>query len=518
MKPAAAYIRSSKDRADVSMAAQERGLRELATARGFRLAETFSDAVESGKDDDRPNFQRLITAVQNPRRGWDTLLVFDTARIARRRLLAMIFEEECRKAGVAIIYKSLPEGDPLTDMLIKTVMQGFDEWHSLSSRAKGLAGMSENVKAGFRAGGRAPFGYRLAKVATGAIRDGEPVTKSRLELDPATSESVAAFLTLRAAGIGRTQAARQAKMVLAVTSLIGIERNALTYAGHTVWNVAGEKGSGIKQRPRSEWVVQRDTHPALIAESDATALLRLHEPKSPGRRQRVSEALLGGLLVTPQGHAWHGDGINYRLKRPGLPARTISRELIESTVAAQVMAHLQAPELLAGLTRQVQVSLNRLADDGRLEEVRKRDAELSGRIAKLVDMATEMTERAPVLRKIEGLEVERTALARELETLELEAAEMAAMSQVTEAQVASVLKRLAENLLESDRAGMRAALEGLIEKVELDPETLAGRLHYRVGPPCGVKLASPRVTVPIPVTVLLRAVLPFSVVSPRRHA
>jgi hypothetical protein len=119
--------------------------------------------------------------VHAPGRAWNHILALDTARVARRQALAILFEEhECRRRGVRILYKSLPEADPITVMLLKSILQTMDEWHSLTSRAKGLAGMAENVRQGWRAGGRAPRGYRLQHEETGAIRDGQPVTKSKL--------------------------------------------------------------------------------------------------------------------------------------------------------------------------------------------------------------------------------------------------------------------------------------------------------------------------------------------------
>ena len=150
---AAVYLRSSKDRHDVSIDAQRRDLQTLATTKLHKIVAEFADAVESGKDDDRPGFRDLIAAVRNPRRGWDTLLVLDTSRIARRRHLAMMFERECERCHVRLVYKSLPETDPITEMLLKSILQAMDEWHSLTSRQKGLAGMRENVRQGFRAGG-----------------------------------------------------------------------------------------------------------------------------------------------------------------------------------------------------------------------------------------------------------------------------------------------------------------------------------------------------------------------------
>src|ERR1039457_6279466 len=131
------YLRSSKDRSDVSIDAQRRALTELAKTRDFVVVGEYADAVESGKDDDRPGFQKLIRDVRVQDRNWDHILVLDTARIARRRVLAIIFEEqECKRHGIRIIYKSLPDADPITEMLLKSILQAMDEWHSLTSRVK----------------------------------------------------------------------------------------------------------------------------------------------------------------------------------------------------------------------------------------------------------------------------------------------------------------------------------------------------------------------------------------------
>ncbi|MBN4841574.1 recombinase family protein, partial [Citrobacter braakii] len=106
---AALYLRSSKDRHDVSIDAQRRELQHLAQSRQLTIVEEFADAVESGKDEDRPGFQALLRAIRAADRRWDTLLVLDTSRIARRRHIAIVFEEvECKRHGVRVVYKSLP--------------------------------------------------------------------------------------------------------------------------------------------------------------------------------------------------------------------------------------------------------------------------------------------------------------------------------------------------------------------------------------------------------------------------
>src|SRR3979411_1505574 len=88
------YLRSSKDRSDVSIDAQRRALHELAAARGYIVVGEYADAVESGKDEDRPAFQAVLRALHEPMRDWTAVLALDTSRIARRRMIAMIFEEQ----------------------------------------------------------------------------------------------------------------------------------------------------------------------------------------------------------------------------------------------------------------------------------------------------------------------------------------------------------------------------------------------------------------------------------------
>ncbi len=83
------YLRSSKDRSDVSIDVQRRAMHELAVSRALSIVVEYAEAVESGKDEDQPAFQRLLNDMKNPARQWRTVLVLDTSRIARRRHLAI---------------------------------------------------------------------------------------------------------------------------------------------------------------------------------------------------------------------------------------------------------------------------------------------------------------------------------------------------------------------------------------------------------------------------------------------
>ncbi len=474
-------------------------MKELAKARGYTLAAEFADAVESGKDDDRPGFQELLAALRNPRRGWDIILVHDTSRIARRRHIAFFFEDTCRKAGVTVLYKNMPESDPVTDTLLRGIMQALDEWHSLTSKQKGLSGMSENVRKGFRAGGRAPLGYKLRKITTGAIRDGAPVSKSVLELDPDTAPKVKAYLRTRAEGVQSKIAAEGAGLVIPKGSMVGLEWNALTYAGHTVWNVHAEREGGqyvggSKRRPRSEWVIQRDTHPALIRDDEAELLLARLEANG-GRRSNIGrargDALLSGLLVDPKGNAWYSEGAEYRLRNA---KRSIKASTIEDAVMQQVYDDLSGNTLAKLLAESTRNTFSAEGSDERRSILLRNQADMRKRIRRQMELAEQMTNPAPALRMIEELEGKCAEAALEISRLDRELELSRAAERVTEKDVQRFLLRALEDSGDDDRS----TLLSLVERVELDPATMAGRIHYRLTADragldgSGVLMASPR--------------------------
>jgi DNA invertase Pin-like site-specific DNA recombinase len=485
---AALYLRSSKDRADVSIDAQRRALHELAAARGLVVTAEFADAVESGKDDRRPGFQDLIAALRDPERTWATVLVLDTARVARRRLVAMIFEQEVAKRGVKLVYKSLPDGDPATDMVLRSVLQAFDEYHSLVSRAKGLAGMAENVRQGWRAGGRAPRGYALAYSPTGATRDGEPVMKSRLQVDDATAGVVATYLQLRAAGTPRGTAAARAGAAWPATSLLALDWQALTYAGHTVWNMHAEAGSGTKRRPREEWVIKRDTHPALITDVEAEAILAQCERATQGRRSaRAVDLLFSGLLVTPDGRAWHSDGCGYYRLGKG---RKVSAARIEPAILERVQADLLSETAVTGVLAAVRALQEAPPSRRSVAALERRLTTLARQITRTIDLAGQMDDPAPVLRRVEQLETERATVIEQIEQARALEKHAAASRQLTGADVRALLARLfAEIRSDAAPAEVRAALGEVVDRVELDAGSLVATVHYRVA--TGVNLASP---------------------------
>ena len=492
---AALYLRSSKDISDVSIDAQRRALHELAAARSLVVVDEYADAVESGKDAERPAFQRLLRDLKVPSRGWENVLVLDTSRVARRRILAMMFERDCATQRVKIIYRNLPDTDPATDMIVRSVFQAFDEYHSLISKAKGLAGMAENVRQGWRAGGRAPRGYLLEYHPTGAIRDGQPVMKSKLIVDETTAPTVAAYLQLRARLVPRGQAIRRLGLEWPISSIQSMDWQALTYAGHTVWNMHAERQGGAtldgqKRRPRAEWLVTRETHPALITDDEAEAILAQQERTRSGRRNRESPLLLAGLVQTPDGQPWHSDGCgSYRVGK----GKKISAARLEAAVLGLIESDLLADSAVERLRRAIDAMSDAPVDGRSISALERRIAGLSTKISRTVDLAAQLDDPAPILRRVADLEAMRANLTDELQGLRVRASTQATAVRITPDDIRDGLREVFDAIRGSVASGVaegRAEIAETIERIVLDPDSMSCRIHYALE--TGDKVASRR--------------------------
>ena len=489
MTNAAIYLRSSKDRHDVSIVSQRRELKKLARSKEMTIVREFVDVVESAKTEFRPAFQDLIREIKAPTRPWDTLLSLDTSRLSRRRYVAQMFKHDARKNGVRILYAKMPEVDPITNVILESVMEALDEYHSLMSREKGLAGMAENVRQGFRAGGRAPRGYELEYIETGAMREGKAVTKSRLRKSK-DARWVGEYLRRRATGESRSVVRREMDLDIPLTSLIGMEWNALTYAGHTVWNVHAEREGGAyiggsKRRPRPDWHISHNTHTPLISEQEAEFLIDNLENSKIGKAVARAKAagspyLLTPLLETPDGRTWKGERQRYyRLKaEDGKPGNMVPLDPLQGAVLDQVMADAQSPKFVHELAREARRFAKR--QDPAIP-LRREVAEIDRKISRAGELSLQLEDPAPMLRMVDKFERERKILAAEIADLDKDAATRIALANITDDQVATVLK---------ESADPKALLKTVVNRITLDPGTLECQIHYQL--PRWLCVASPR--------------------------
>ena len=252
---------------------------------------------------------------------------------------------------------------------------------------------------------------------------------------------------------------------LARTTLNGIEWNALTYAGHTVWNVHNEKTDdgykgGTKRRPRADWIIQRDTHPALITEDEAEVILQNLDSGRIKNYSTRAKHLLTGMLTNPDGQLLHGDGEYYRLDKKSVKALRV-----DGTVINQITSDLQSDAFIKSIVKSAQQSAKQSNDGAALiiatEEIRLIDT----KIENLTNLLTETTATATLLRKIESLEQERSYIQERINTAELATQKVRAIQNIQESDVKSILNNIAASIDEQDRDDMKEILRGLVDRI-----------------------------------------------------
>jgi DNA invertase Pin-like site-specific DNA recombinase len=507
-KRAAIYMRSSKDAADIAVEIQRPQLLGYAQTHGYSVApeHEFVDLVLSGSGDEttRPGLFRLLHAVRAQQ--LDAVIALDTSRIARDPEMSAFFHRQCEKHGVAVRYVAVPiNGESAFGEAFLNVSRTFDRLHAALSREKGVAGQRANIASGYRAGGRAPYGYRIKRVDMGTKRGGAPVLKATLEPDPQTAPALRTFLKLRAQGTPRVIAMAESGVKLSPASLIGVERNAWTYAGFTVWNrrrkVRKSRETAYQQmvmRRPDEWVRSpAPTHEALITPDEAEAILG--QPVRRIRRTDVrGESLLAGLLTTPDGrtYALADHGRAYRCGK----GRRFNTAQIDRALMLRVSSDARDTAFVVRAANEARRLAATLDDD--LAALRTKCKALDTQIGRLVD-AIAAGGGAALGRKVAELEAEKATVEATLAA----GAERAALRQRLEAlrpqDVAAWFSFALESLpLEQVRERVRA----IVERVELDPASGAMRVLYALpAAAAGHSLASPRHAKRIPVVLLARA-------------
>jgi hypothetical protein len=120
---AAQYIRMSTDHQEYSPVFQRQAIAAYALAHHIRIVSVYEDAGISGLTlRERPALIQLLLDVDNPKRKFTTVLVYDVSRWGRFQDVdeAAFYEYACRRAGVDVVYVAEPfenDGSPATSVL-----------------------------------------------------------------------------------------------------------------------------------------------------------------------------------------------------------------------------------------------------------------------------------------------------------------------------------------------------------------------------------------------------------------
>jgi hypothetical protein len=269
--------------------------------------------------------------------------------------------------------------------------------------------------------------------------------------------------------------------------MICVEWNALVYAGHTVWNRHAIQGTGQKRRPREQWHIHRDTHPALITDAEAETILSALENSEMGAavsraKAAQSSFLLTGLLYTSAGQMWVGHGNRYRLKaRDGKPGKTVLAATMDAAVLGQFAADMGSDGFLGSLLAAVK-RIRRGNPAGDIDaQIRKAEREK----ARAAELALSESDAGVYVSLVRQRSEQIDALKREADAVRADDALSRDLANLSIDKLRAIL---------ADRPPAKA-LQSLVERVILESD-LTCHLEYRAvhGRKQWLSVASPRGT------------------------
>ncbi|OXM60507.1 recombinase family protein [Amycolatopsis vastitatis] len=374
----------------VSSAAWQREAAEtLIAGRGLIVTEYF-DAGCSRRLPwrDRPEAAALLTALHDPGRGFDAIVVGEY----ERAFAADQFEQLAPTLTRHGVQVWLPEaggpveaGSPLHRMLM-TVLGAQSQREVLRARHRTLAAMRAQVRMqGRYLGGRPPYGYRLVDAGPHPNRThaGWGRRLQRLDPDPVTAPHVKWIFAKRLSGRSAASIARELNergvpspsalnergvpspsaadpgrnrhrsgQTWSLRTIVEILRNP-RYTGREAWDRVPGRNLQDPQAPRGKLTIAaKPSHPALVSERDfvAAQAVQVTRTASDGTRRvyQLSGLVRCGSCGRRMDSHWINDRPGYRCRhgytsaqpRPATGAKNLY--LREDELLARIATHLHA--------------------------------------------------------------------------------------------------------------------------------------------------------------------------------
>jgi len=160
MKNAVIYARySSASQNEQSIEGQLRDCYTYAEREGYSVLETYIDRALTGRNDNRPEFQRMITDAKKGQ--FQYVIVYKLDRFTRNRYDSAIYKHKLKKCGVKVISATENISDNPEGVILEAVLEASAEYYSLELSQKIKRGYRESMLKGNYTGSTAPIGYKL---------------------------------------------------------------------------------------------------------------------------------------------------------------------------------------------------------------------------------------------------------------------------------------------------------------------------------------------------------------------
>ena len=144
-----------------SIEGQIRECKEFARTNNIDIINTYVDRAMSATNDNRPQFQRMISDSYLDR--FDVVLIWKSDRFSRNRKQAISYRDILCENGVKLLSATEPNIEGPAGILFESMNDGYNEYYVAEMKIKMKRGEKENVLEGKTNGGVPAFGYRTEK-------------------------------------------------------------------------------------------------------------------------------------------------------------------------------------------------------------------------------------------------------------------------------------------------------------------------------------------------------------------
>lgn len=310
------YARLSRDDErsgeSLSIENQKLILEKYVLEKGWNLIGTYIDDGYSGTTFDRPGVQKLLEDAKYGK--INTIVVKDLSRFGRNYIQVGQYTDyifPMYNIRFIALNDNVDTSKNTTGMDMMPIMNVFNEWHSANTSKKIRAVVEANAKAGKYRSGYAPYGYLIGE------------NEKRLPVvNPETAPIVKEIFEMRAKGISAkhisehlnekniktpldykkdklgVKTTRQSIHFWCCDMVKQILRNPI-YLGHIYQmqstTISYKNHKKIK-RPESEWVVNYNTHEAIISQQLWDKCREIDNSVSQGKKTKTGIVMpLSGL-------------------------------------------------------------------------------------------------------------------------------------------------------------------------------------------------------------------------------
>ena len=181
---------SSSSQREASIEEQVKICREYAEKNKYAVVKVYSDNAISGKIDNRPQLQKLLS--DSSKQTFDAVLVYSIDRFGRDLTQTLLNEKRLNENKVVLISATEHFTDDASGRFFRNIMMSYAQYYSDELSAKIHRGMDYNAERCLYNGGGVPLGYRINK-------------NKQFEIDPATAPAVQIIFEMYSDGKTVTQ-------------------------------------------------------------------------------------------------------------------------------------------------------------------------------------------------------------------------------------------------------------------------------------------------------------------------